>query len=337
MLNGTVILAVSFAASLLATLGLIPLLRKHGVLDVPNARSSHIAPTPRGGGLGIIIGLSAGFLIAALMGSPLPRVELLVAAALIALMGLIDDRRGLSVQIRFAFQIVAAAVVVARTGGLMRLPLPSPLDISLEFLAVPVALVWIVAVTNLFNFLDGIDGFAGVQGVVAGIGIALLGPGTAFVPAGLAVAGACLGFLIFNWSPAKVFMGDVGSGGLGFLLAALPFELLPAERGKAVFAFSMCLWFFLSDGLFTIARRLAQGEKVWTAHRSHLYQRLTGTGLRHDQVTVRVMGAASVVTLLAAVSARSGVSFSDWLVLAVALITFFEYYRWTSQREKKFS
>jgi UDP-N-acetylmuramyl pentapeptide phosphotransferase/UDP-N-acetylglucosamine-1-phosphate transferase len=208
------------------------------------------------------------------------------------------------------------------------------LDFELATLAVPVSLLWIVGVLNLYNFLDGIDGFAGLQAVVAGLGIALWGHGDIAV-VGFAIAGACAGFLLHNWHPAKIFMGDVGSGTLGFMLAALPFQLTPASRGDAMFVVAMCLWFFLSDGCFTIMRRLSRGEKIWEAHRSHLYQRLVKTGLRHDRVTLHVIGAAAVLSALAVVAARSGGVSSRWSVFAAAGASFFAYYCWTWARERQ--
>ena len=128
-------------------------------------------------------------------------------------------------------------------------------------------------------------------------------------------------------------MGDVGSGTLGFLLAGLPFQLEPHFRSKAVFVVAMCLWFFLSDGVFTIIRRLLRGEKVWDAHRSHLYQRLVRTGLRHDQVVLTVIGGAALLSALAVLSARMGEPSAWWSVLIAAVGGFLVYHRWTRRRE----
>jgi UDP-N-acetylmuramyl pentapeptide phosphotransferase/UDP-N-acetylglucosamine-1-phosphate transferase len=331
---GMLVLVASFASSILVTRELIPLLRRQGVLDVPNRRSSHTIPTPRGGGLGILVGIGIGSITASLLGISLVRPEILFAAALIALTGLIDDRRGLSARSRLMLQLLAAVIVIARLGGLPNLPLPEPWNISLDFLSMPMALIWVVAVTNLFNFLDGIDGFAGLQGTVAGIGIAAYGLGDSNTGMGLAIAGACVGFLIHNWHPAKVFMGDVGSGTLGFLFAVLPFELPPIERGNGVLVTVICLWFFLSDGVFTLISRLFRGEKIWTAHRSHLYQRLVKAGLQHNQVTVRVIGSATLLIGLAVLLRWFNVLFANWVLLILSLVAFISYYYQTVRREK---
>jgi UDP-N-acetylmuramyl pentapeptide phosphotransferase/UDP-N-acetylglucosamine-1-phosphate transferase len=332
--KGLAVLCVSFVVSWAATKVLIPLLQGRGLLDVPNERSSHAVPTPRGGGIGIIFGLVAGATAAHLLGLPLPGGEFLIGALLVALIGFVDDRTGgLSVVARLALQVAASGLVIYQTGGLERLPLPHPLDVPLGALAIPAALVWIVGVTNLYNFLDGIDGFAGLQGAVVGLGLAFLGLGQVSV-VGFAAAGACVGFLLHNWHPAKVFMGDVGSGTLGFLLAALPFQLDVSFRSEVVFIVAMCLWFFLSDGVFTLFRRALRGEKVWAAHRSHLYQRLVRTGLRHDQVVERVIGGAALLAVLAVVSARSGERAASWMVVVAAACGFLAYYVWLWSREK---
>ena len=329
------VLVVAFVIAWAVTKVLIPLLKKRGVLDVPNARSSHVVPTPRGGGIGIIAGLIAGLVTASLLGMQLPGSELLVGAALVALIGFADDHSGgLSIRLRLALQLAAAGVVVFHAGGIARVPLPEPLNVPLGPLAIPLALIWIVAVTNLYNFLDGMDGFAGLQGAVAGLGVAFLGQDNLFFTIGFAVTGACAGFLLHNWHPAKVFMGDTGSGTLGFLLAALPFQLQMSGRGGAVFVVAMCLWFFLADGVFTILSRLFRGEKIWEPHRSHLYQRLVKAGLPHDRAAVRIIGAATVLAALAIISFRMGKATAQWSVLATSMGGFFAYYCWTWKRER---
>ena len=332
--NGLVIVGISIAVSSAATKLLIPLLRRKGVLDIPNSRSSHASPVPRGGGIGIIAGLAAGYGAMWMLGLNVGHLDLFLAAGLIALAGLIDDRAGgLPALVRLTAQTLAAAVIVLQSGGLSSLPLPAPLDIQLGVLAKPVALLWIVGVTNLYNFLDGIDGFAGLQGVVAGLAIAVVGRGSDISTAGLALAGACFGFLVYNWHPARIFMGDVGSGTVGFIIAALPFQLTPEARGKAVFSVAIFLWFFLSDGAFTIARRLLLGHKIWAAHCSHLYQRLVKTGLNHDQVVVKVGLGATSLAGMALVASRIDTAAARWVVLVVAMAGFVFYYLWTLKRE----
>jgi Fuc2NAc and GlcNAc transferase len=320
----------------LTTKLVIPTLRKNGLVDIPNERSSHVMPTPRGGGIGIVAGIVAALIVGSLVGLKLPSLALMIGALVVAAIGFIDDRLGgLSVLVRLSAQVAAAGLIVWHAGAIDRIPLPAPLNLNLGSLAIPASILWIVALLNLYNFLDGIDGFAGLQGVVAGLGITIWG-GSEVGALGLAIAGACTGFLPHNWHPAKVFMGDVGSGTLGFVLAALPFEFEQTTRGDALFVVAVCLWFFLSDGVFTIVRRLALGQKIWKAHRSHLYQRLVQAGLRHDRVVLTVIGAGALLSVLAVTSLRLAQSGARWAVLASATASFLVYYWWTIQRERTF-
>jgi Fuc2NAc and GlcNAc transferase len=331
-----VIPGIAFAITWVVTRTLIPYLRRSGVVDQPNARSSHAVATPRGGGLGILIGVVAGLIAGYCLGWGLPGPGVVCGAALVAVVGFWDDRTGgLPARTRLVLQIAAASAVLLDAGGLTRFPLPPPLDLSLGVLGAPVALIWIVGVTNLYNFLDGIDGFAGFQGVVAGLGIALMASDGVLIAIGLAIAGACGAFLLYNWRPARIFMGDVGSWTLGFLLAAMPFTGEVAHRGENIFVVAMCLWFFLSDGAFTLVARLLRGEKLWEPHCSHLYQRLVRTGLGHDAV-VRVVGAAAVwLAALAVLAARAENAGAQWAVLGLSLAAFLTYCQWVRQRERR--
>lgn len=328
-------LLIAFAG----TGGLIRVLRRRGMLDVPNERSSHSVPTPRGGGVGILLGL-VGALLLADFGLRLEiRVwPLLVPALLIALTGYVDDAvGGISAAIRFVLQFVFAGVVIWFAGAMERFPLPAPLDFPLGVLAVPVTLIWIVGVTNLFNFLDGINGFAGLQGVLAGLGALVLLPSLTQQVWGVCLLGACLGFLVWNWNPAKIFMGDVGSATLGFIFAGLPL-FAPTESGAGpagVFVMAMLLWFFLADGAFTMIRRQLNGEKIWEPHRSHLYQRLTQNGLRHDQVSLLVHGGTTLLLISLWAGSTGEFAAGRWTTFGLALLLFAAYALFTAHREKK--
>ncbi len=334
LVAGLLVFLLSAGAAWAATGAQISLMGQRGILDVPNERSSHETPRPRGGGLGILVGILVGSGAGWACGMDPPGPAFWMGAGLMALVGFLDDRTGgVSVLWRLLLQIAAAGLVVLQAGGLSRLPLPAPLDVPLGPFGIPLAVVWIVGVTNLYNFLDGIDGYAGLQGVVAGLGMAALlvvHPPLAF---GLVLAGACLGFLAHNWHPARIFMGDAGAYLLGFMLAALPFEIGPAERPRLVFATTLCLWFFLSDGTFTILRRLVGGEKIWTAHRSHLYQRLVRAGMSHGAVALRVGAAATVVAALGILVVYHRSTPGAWVVLMGAAAAFWLYYKITTSRE----
>jgi Fuc2NAc and GlcNAc transferase len=328
MTFGIAIVALSVSWAL--TRWLIPRLQKHHVVDVPNARSSHRVPTPRGGGIGIVGGIAAGLLMAAVLSLPVPSAVILTAALLVAGCGAVDDFfGGLSVSLRMAVHLVAAAMVIGWHGGLDRLPLPPPADLPLGYASTLVAALWIVGVTNIFNFLDGIDGFAGAQAVLAGVGLAFAGGDAAIVVTAAVIAGSAAGFLAHNWHPARIFMCDVGSTTLGFLFAVLPWQAHGVARSSVVFYTALLLWFFLADGGFTLLRRLARGEPVWQAHRSHLYQMMASGGVAHD-VIVRKIGRLAVPLALAAlVAARSGLGSSGWVVLLLAAGLFVIYLHWS--------
>lgn len=272
-----------------------------GLMDVPNDRSSHSRPTPRGGGIAIVVGsLLGGGVFGAMEGAAItPAVVAgLVAASLVALISLVDDIRPLPAVFRLVTHLAAAALVI------LWLPLPTSVDlpiigeVALGPVASVLAVLWIVANTNIYNFMDGIDGLAGGQGVVAGSAIGALGwigGAPLVVGIGLAIAGSCLIFLTRNWSPAAIFMGDTGSAFLGFTLAALPFFLVSGEVARrAPVAVAAALWPFLFDAGFTLVRRACDRENILQAHRSHLYQRLVRSGLTHSRVSRMYAGLAAV-------------------------------------------
>lgn len=304
---------------------------KQGLVDIPNARSSHDVPTPRGGGMGLLLAIGVGVLIAAFWALSLPNWSLWVGGLIIAVVGYIDDRQTLPVSIRLTIQVLVAGGIYWITGGFQNFPLPPPANGNLAWLAIPFNVIWVIGVINIFNFLDGIDGYAGTQALIAGAGLALISHGTSlFVPA-LIIAVAALGFLVFNWHPARIFMGDMGSATLGFLFACLPFYA-GGETGSFILVVILLLWFFLADGAFTLIRRAIKGEKVWEAHRSHLYQRLVISGLSHSRVVVIIMSAE--IILLAFTQLCLLYHWSLWYPLMLALLLFGAFWGFTHYREK---
>jgi Fuc2NAc and GlcNAc transferase len=312
------LLALSLAAVVAGTAAFLRRAPQWGLLDRPNARSSHARVTPRGGGLALLLAVALALgLGAPWAGIGRAAVAAVAATVAVALAGLADDRWGLPAWPRFAVQGLAAAAVAWTAGGLARLPLPPPLDLPLGLFGFAVSVVWLVSVVNFYNFLDGIDGLAALQGAVTGLGVALAGWHPLASAAGVALCGACIGFLVFNWSPARVFLGDVGSGLLGFAFAALPFLAPPSDRPRALLFVALSLWLFLADALWTLFRRAARGERLAQPHREHVYQRLIGTGLGHAAVAA-ALGAGSVVTTaLGLVALRAGGAWT-WAALAAA-------------------
>ncbi len=320
----------AFAASWLCTRMLTSVLRGR-LLDIPNARSCHRTPIPRGGGLGVLAGLAAGLLVAAGPHGAAPPF-LLAGALLVAACGWWDDIAHLPASWRLLGHTAAAAVLLAGAGPLERLPLPAPCDLPLGPAAVPFSLAWIVGFVNIYNFLDGIDGYAGAQALIAGLAIAACGFNRGSQALGLALAGAAAGFLFYNWHPARIFLGDVGSTTIGYLLAAVPFGLDRGVRATAAYAVALCAWFFLTDGAWTLLRRLFQRKRLWEAHREHLYQRLVIAGLPHDAVASRVAGMAALLCLAAIGAVRAGRPLLLWAALALAVIEFLLYLRWVQRR-----
>jgi Fuc2NAc and GlcNAc transferase len=277
-----------------------------GLVDVPNDRSSHSQPTPRGGGLAIVLTVLAAAVLAAAIGL-LPAPEILTLAAggaVVAAAGYRDDRHGLAVLPRFAVQGVAAAVLVAVLhGDGWSIPLLSALPEPLMLGTLVVGLVWSA---NLFNFMDGIDGIGGSQGAFAAAATALLvasrDPTSPWLLLPVVTAGACCGFLILNWPPARIFMGDVGSGFLGFWLAGVGLVLDWAGI-LSIWTSVLLGSVFIADATVTLVRRVARRERWHRAHRSHAYQQLAKRWQSHRTVTLLVCAVNMMIVLpLAAVS-----------------------------------
>jgi Fuc2NAc and GlcNAc transferase len=322
---------VFFGASLLVSWLMVGLVRRWalrvGILDVPNARSSHRSPTPRGGGLAIVVLtiVAAAVDAARGRGSASAAVAWIVGGGLVAAAGLIDDLRGLAVVVRLGCHLVAAGLLLVAMGGppmMMLFPQgPSNLGV-LGWVAGGIAIVWSI---NLFNFMDGIDGLAAAQAAfVAGSAVVLqsfsdLG-GSPQLPL-LALAGSSVGFLVWNFPPAKIFMGDVGSGFVGFALIAGAF--LSAGHGPInIWTWLVLNGLFIADATTTLLVRLVRGERVYEAHRSHIYQRLSRRWASHRLVIVLYSAANLIWCLPWAVATIKFPAVSPWLA-GLALLPLF--------------
>lgn len=271
--------------------------RARGWLDVPNERSSHRRPTPTAGGIGIVV----PFLLAlALLPQALPARAIAVcvaALAAVAAIGLVDDLVGLGAAPRLAVHALAGLAIAGSAGTAVT-------DASGWAVGAAVA-GWMfatVASINVVNFMDGIDGLIGTTALVFGLFCAIaIGPGDPLAGGALALAGASLGFLVLNRPPATIFMGDVGSGALGAAFIVLGL-LTIAARGWSAFHAFLPLAPLVLDEMLTMAGRLARGENVFRAHRSHVYQVLVAAGWSHGRVTA-MYGSASALLGVAALSA----------------------------------
>lgn len=289
MLLDAVLRHLAFAA-LLAVLSAaaVRLMIAYPILDHPNARSSHTRPTPRGGGVGVVLAFVAGmavlFAAAEFARLPPPQfVGVIGAAVTIALVSLWDDVADLRFAVKLAAQGAAALVAVASGLVLQTLALPVWGEVPLGWLGVALTLFWIVGCTNAVNFMDGLDGLVGgsvflaaaILCVVAGV------QGGWFVyAAALFLAAGLAGFLPFNLHPARIFMGDVGSQFLGFVMAVLAVAAAGFDAAQISFLIVPLLLFgLLFDAAFTLVRRALRGERLAAAHRTHLYQMAQRSGL----------------------------------------------------------
>ncbi|WP_456376974.1 MraY family glycosyltransferase [Thiolapillus sp.] len=303
---------------------LSPASRFH-VLDHPGERSLHQQAMPRSGGVAIVTAILLAWGVAAAVGE-LPwggeLAWLFTGAVLLAVIGGIDDRQDLSPLVRLLVQLLAAlALLVA---GLLPQSLQLPgMDIPLpEVVAALVMLFYVLWMTNLYNFMDGMDGFAGGMAVIGFTIMAWLGwrgGDEGFMLASLVVAAASAGFLLFNFPPARLFMGDAGAPVLGFLAAA--FSLWADREGLfplwiAVLIFSP----FVVDASYTLLRRLLAGRKIWQAHREHLYQRLVQMGWSHRRTVLWSYGLmlAAGGTAVMALNQNTLVQWTTMLLWCVA-------------------
>ena len=268
--------------------------RRRFLMDVPNQRSSHATPVPRSGGLGIVTAAVLGVVVLGLDGHPALLRDggffaVLVGSLVAAAGGLADDIHTRSFVFKIAVQLAAAGVTIVMGVGLATLYLPGIGPVQLGMFGPLITLLWMVGLTNAYNFMDGIDGLAGGTGVIAAVFLTLATLVLKqFNEAALAstIAAASLGFVVFNLPPARVFMGDVGSQFLGFAFAALGVIVARDDpSGTLIYLVPLLLFHFIFDTLLTAGRRWWRGEKVTEAHRSHLYQRLTPAGKRHGPTT----------------------------------------------------
>lgn len=296
-LLAVIVLFTSFAVAWLL-IGALRHWMHQRVLDVPNERSSHIVPTPRGAGIGIVLasllgGVCLYWLDTDVHGvlEPWRIAGYMVAALAIALISWRDDIRPLSSRVRFVVHLAAAGGAILAFGWVTELTLFG-YRLPLGWLGLPLTILWIVGLTNIYNFMDGIDGLAGVQALLAGLGWAFLGwqVNNLFV-LGISAClfGSALAFLTFNWSPAKIFMGDVGSAFLGYIFATMPLlmhHITPKPGGAWLLIGFALLAIFCWDSTLTICQRLLRRENIFQPHRSHLYQRLVRAGQSHSYVTL---------------------------------------------------
>lgn len=284
-------LAAVFALSFLMT-GRVRRYALERLLDVPNDRSSHQAPTPRGGGLAIVLAFALGLVVSSAAGWLSGQFQaILVGGLMVAAIGFWDDHGHVPARWRMLAHVLAAALAVFGMGGMAVLWVNGQ-SVALGWAGPVLAVVFIAWMLNLFNFMDGIDGIAAgevlsVAGSAAGLTL-WSQPDTRLWLAYALLAVAAGGFLLWNWPPARIFMGDVGSGFLGYMLGAF------AVASGADGGLSLVVWLILSgvfvvDASLTLAIRVISGQRWYEAHRSHAYQKATRLLGGHKPVTLRVL------------------------------------------------
>ena len=293
---------VLVVASAVATRQLITNSHRFSKMDIPNERSSHITPTPRGGGIAFVATSLIGFLLL-LLNNTLNRTELLslcCAGVIVAIAGHLDDRQKISgATVRLVLHAISAIILITEVG------IPSELAIfehtvNTGIVGSILGVVYLVWLLNLFNFMDGTDGIAASEAIFVLLTGAFLNyhvlADASHSAAAVILAASTFGFLLFNWSPAKIFMGDVGSGYLGIVIGGL--SLIAANQDPdLLWVWIILLAVFVSDATVTLIRRLLRKQKPHVAHRSHAYQHLAIRLNSHAKVSLLVL-AVNIAWLL---------------------------------------
>ena len=282
-------LAFALAAGLTAWIRRVAI--RLQMIDRPNERSSHVTPTPRGGGLAIVVTTIAAvlWLVAEARLDPRLGGVLVAGGGLVAGVGFLDDRYGLSPGVRLVAHVTAAVMASWTVGGLPAIPWAAQL-VDPGFTGLLVATVGLVWALNLFNFMDGIDGIAGSEAAFVGVTGSILslcfGGSDGIALVAMVLGGASIGFLWWNWPPAGIFMGDAGSGFLGFVIGLLALTAAAADGWAVLLSWLVLCGSFLVDATVTLAVRLARGQKPHLAHRTHTYQKLSIRWQSHSRVTL---------------------------------------------------
>lgn len=277
---------------------------KKKIFDIPNERSSHTLPTPRGGGLVVVLVTLISFVFYLTYFSLQKPIFFLIGAIFIALISWFDDLYSIAFGWRFLIHSLAAGLATIGLGYWDTIYIPFWGIVNPGIIGGLITFCWIVWLTNAFNFMDGIDGIAGIQAFSAGIGWFVISGILGFEITGILggiIAVSSFAFLLHNWQPARIFMGDVCSAFLGFSFATIPllaknetnFETQTILPVIAV----LLVWLFVFDSLLTFVKRLLWREKVWEAHREHLYQNLIINGFSHQTVSL-VYGLISFTLVL---------------------------------------
>lgn len=323
--------ACAFAITLVTTPFAKWLSIKWGAIDYPKDRGVHKKPMPRMGGVAIVL----GFILTVLMVyhfdksmNPKQFLGFLAGALLIAVLGMVDDRKNLPAKLKFCVQILAALIVIL-SGTQIQVVL-WPVTTTLQKCSIPITLFWIVGVTNAVNLIDGLDGLAAGVTSIAALSLMVLcimtGSTTAVVLTA-ALAGACLGFLPRNFNPAEIFMGDTGSTFLGFVLAVT--SILGVFKGYALLALIvsvLCMGLPVFDTIFAMLRRMAKHQPIMQADRGHLHHKLIDKGFTQREAVLILYGISLFLGLLAIFISFKNSGTVVVVILTIIVLSFIIYY-----------
>lgn len=312
------------------------------ITDIPSERSSHVRPTPRGGGVGFVGLLFITFSTYLIFFGSQLGIDILIfliALLLISVLGWFDDRNNLSRRARFGVQLIASLLILIFIQNLSYIAIPTIGAFSLGILGFVAGIIWITGVTNIYNFMDGVDGLSSVQAISATIGWCILFymyQQQDLFALNIFVAAGVIGFLLLNWSPARIFMGDVGSLFLGFLFGVMPLMAGAysdqIDSGEALWFGAILLWPFLFDGAYTIIRRFLKKENIFEAHRSHLYQRLNIIGWSHKKIS-SLYALFSIFSLIIGLYYIWGSEMERVIVITLLIVFSFIFSLFVSNRE----
>ncbi|WP_064091880.1 glycosyltransferase family 4 protein [Rossellomorea aquimaris] len=324
-MNLQIILAfiISLVTTLIVTPFVIRFAKKIGATDKPNGRKVHSKIMPRLGGLAIFIGVVAGFFTAGLHEEKVTAIS--IGAIVIVLIGILDDKFELSAKIKLLGQLVAAGIIVASGLTIDFISIPYVGELHLGYWEYPVTIFWIVAITNAINLIDGLDG---LSAGISGIGIATI----AFI-AGMAgkeliftlaliLLGSIIGFLFYNFHPAKIFMGDTGSLFLGYSISIL--SLLGLYKSVTLFSFLIPIIILgvpVFDTTFAIVRRIVNKKPISEPDKSHLHHRLLFLGLTHRNTVLAIYGFGILFSVAALLLSESTLWGSVFIIFGLLIIT----------------
>lgn len=305
---------------------------KVGAIAIPRKRDIHIKPIPRMGGIAIF---TAFILTFSCFIKYLPLINyiqvigLLLGCSLIFLLGVFDDIYELKAKLKFSIQLIAALIVALCNirVDFFSFPLFSNNPIYTEIFAVPVTVIWIVAITNSVNLIDGLDGLAAGVSSIASICLMILSISSGNLPGAFltaTLAGACMGFLPYNFNPASIFMGDTGSTFLGFILGVTSvMGLLKGYTIATIFIAILVLGLPIFDTLFAIVRRLLAGKSIMAPDREHLHHRLINRGYTQKQAVITLYGISGILGISAITCFNRKLNFTIIIFIVMSLMFYF--------------